>query len=106
MKTIDNSNIELLITELEKNTEEICSIVKNINMAIKSLDDTKWNSQEKEKIDEKLIPYINKIDKDLEEYLNASINILRNTSKLYEEADAKNKKLVEELENYITMNTK
>lgn len=106
MKTIDSSNIDLLISELEKNNEEICCIVKNINIAIKSLDDTKWNSLEKQKIDEKLIPYITKIDKDLEEYLNTGTNILRNTSKLYVEADLKNKKLVEELENYITMNNK
>lgn len=80
---IDNIELEKLISKLEKDNQDICNTIKSINNDIKKLDETKWKSKEKDKLDETLIPYITNLDNNIESYLNKSLNVLKNANLKY-----------------------
>lgn len=84
---INNNDLKDLINILEKDNLNIYNIVKDINISYKSLDNTKWSSNEKTKLDSSLYPFIDNIDKYLLSYLNDCTNSLKLASNLYTETD-------------------
>ena len=66
---LQSSLLDDLIIKLEQDNLEIVDLIKNSNDAIRTLDDKKWKAKEKIEMDEKLIPYMNKLDNQLLNYL-------------------------------------
>lgn len=96
---LNKLDLENLIFVLEKENEEIDAIIKNMNLAIKTLDKNKWNSKEKSQMDEKFLPYMNKVEMQILPYLNDCTKILRESSRNYREVDQSNKKIIEDITN-------
>ena len=94
---IKSIELENLIQKLEKDNENILEIVKSINEDIRKLDDTKWKSKEKVKLDSVLLPYLNLLDNNLQNYINKPLNILKNANKKHIETDEFLKNITEKL---------
>ena len=96
MDLVIKSN-ELLenIKILEKDNLEIIDILEKIYKQIKDLDETKWNSREKKKIEEELLPYIKFNTAFYYVSFNGFIKVLNNALNEYLKKD-------EELKNKIT----
>lgn len=84
---IGYNNLNSLIDKLENDNQDIVNTIKVINDSIRSLDDTKWVSKEKEKLDAVLLPYMTKIDNVLPSYLNESVNVLKSASNNYQQSE-------------------
>lgn len=96
---IKNGELENLINKLEKDNQDILDTVKFINETIRKIDDTKWKSKEKEKLDLELIPYLDLLDNNLANYINAPLNVLKNANRNYIEVDKYQKKEINSLKN-------
>lgn len=97
--SLDHSGLENLIVVLEKDNLEIDTIIKETNKAIRTLDETKWKSREKDRLDEKLMPFIDKAEKNALTYLNASTNLLRDINKKYQKDDELMSKQIDQIIN-------
>ncbi len=84
---LDPIRLRDIITLLKKDNEEINETIKNINNTIKSLDETKWNSPEKTKINNELIPYIDLEEKNIASILNECIFSLNQALNTYSQTD-------------------
>lgn len=96
---IKNGELENLINKLEKDNQDILDTVKFINETIRKIDDTKWKSKEKEKLDLELIPYLDLLDNNLANYINAPLNVLKSANRNYIEVDKYQKKEINSLKN-------
>lgn len=94
---IKYDELEVLIKKLEKDTNDIFDTISTINENIRKLDDTKWMSKEKEKLDTVLLPYLNLLDTKLLDYINKPLNILKNANKKHIETDEFLKNITEKL---------
>lgn len=84
-----------IIKSLEITNEKIVEIVKNVNLAMKSLDEDKWKSPEKTKIDNEFMVYLDKLEKNVPMQLNECTNILKRVILEYEKTHGKIQKDVE-----------
>ena len=84
---LQSSLLDNLIIKLAQDNLEIVDLIKNSNDAIRTLDDKKWKSKEKIEMDEKLIPYMNKLDNQLLNYLNECTDLLKLAKTSYEDVD-------------------
>ena len=89
MFNIDLNPVELKknIEQLQLDNEEIYDILKKIDNAVLSLDDKVWNSPEKKKINELLIPYLNNVKEIIHDNFFECNVILSNALNLYLETD-------------------
>ena len=94
---IKSLELESLIQKLEKDNQDILETVKLINEDIRKLDDSKWKSKEKEKLDSTLLPYLDSLDNNLQEYINKPLNILKNANQKHTEIDESLKNFTEKL---------
>ena len=74
---IDTIGLESTIKLLENDNKDFIDILENINTTLKQLDESKWDSEEKRKIDEVLLPYINRTITDVKKELNSPILVLK-----------------------------
>ena len=95
--TIKSVELESLIQKLDKDNQDILEVVKLINDDIKKLDETKWKSKEKEKLDSVLLPYLDLLDNNLHDYINKPLNILKNANKKHVETNEFLKNITEKL---------
>jgi len=56
-----NDSIDNTLINIENNINNIQEILTNIYNAVITLDEKKWNTKEKIKIDEEFVPYLKKI---------------------------------------------
>ena len=84
---IKYNDLSSLIDKLEVDNKDIVDTIKKINDSIRSLDDTKWVSNEKSKLDAVLLPYITQLDNNLLSYLNESVDTLKTAYNKYQESE-------------------
>ena len=85
---IEKNGLENIIQKLEKDNLNIYNIVKDMHISFKSLDDSKWSSIEKTKLDSTLVSMMNNIDNNLLSYLNDCTNTLKLALNSYEKSDS------------------
>ena len=85
---IEKNGLENTIQKLEKDNLNIYNIVKDMHISFKSLDDGKWYSIEKAKLDSTLVSMMNNIDNNLLSYLNDCTNTLKLALNSYEKSDS------------------
>lgn len=85
-----------LVTKLERNNLDISNSLTKINSYIKSLDESVWNSPEKRKIDEKMLPFIEKVDNTVFSNLKLYTDKLTFAINKYYESEMSIKKEVED----------
>ena len=92
---IKYDELETLIKKLERDNQDILDTINFINENIRKLDDTKWKSKEKEKLDSILLPYLNLLDNNLQNYINTPLNLLKNANEKHIETNENLKNLTE-----------
>lgn len=80
---------------IEKDINDISTIITNIYNAMKTLDESKWKSNEKDKIDQEFIPYLSKISEKIPSNLRKKLDFARYALEKHEEQDNLNAKEVE-----------
>ncbi len=79
---IEPAELQNTINILKNDNLEISKIIENIILKLIDLDSSKWNSEEKQRMDEVLMPYLKNakkaIDYDLDEVLIVLQNALNN----------------------------
>ena len=71
------------ITLLKVDNERIKTIITEINDIIKDIDETKWNSPERKKVDEELIPYLDKQKKAVTINIDNCVTVLQSALNKY-----------------------
>ena len=92
---LEYNNLEKLIEKLEKDNLNIYNIVKDMHLSFKTLDEEKWHSSEKIKLDSKLISMMNNLDENLLLYLNNCTDTLKLALNSYQKSDSNLKNNVE-----------
>lgn len=85
---IENRKLSNLINELEKNVNDITDIIKKMNISIRTLNDDNWQSKEKNKLDDELLPFISHLDDHLLNYLMEPVNLLKNINQVYSDKES------------------
>ena len=83
---------------IAKDINNISEILNNIYNAVLTLDESKWNTKEKQKLNEEFLPYLKKISEKYPLYLNKRLEFARNSVNKYEQLNAIQHKAAEELE--------
>ena len=95
------SNINTTIIEIGKDINEIKDILAEIYKAMLSLDESKWKSHEKDKIDEEFMPYLKKISEKYPLYLTKRLDFLKSSVERYQNLDKEISNLTANLEDII-----
>lgn len=97
------SNLELkdgvdeLLLNIKKDIDEIDYILENINKAILTLTESKWNTKEKKKFEEEFKPYIKKISEGYPDYLRNRLQFLKESIQKHRNDNTQIEKSTEEL---------
>ena len=91
-----NNTIDNTLSNIDKDINDISDILINVYNAVMTLDETKWNTKEKIKIDEDFVPYLEKISTMYPDYLRKRLLFTKNAVQKYREL---NKELEKETEN-------
>lgn len=92
---IKSNELSSLVERLEKDNIDISETLKKINIAIRTLDEKVWNSPEKKRMDEQMIPFMEKVDKTVYENLKQYTDKIKIAIKKYSESEMSIKKKVE-----------
>ena len=92
---LENS-IDSTISKLENDIKNISDILINIHEAVLTLDESKWNTKEKKKMEEEFLPYLEKISLKYPLYLNNHLSFLKDAIEKYRVLDNDYKKIVED----------
>ena len=97
-----NDNIEIqheplreTLNVIEEDINVIEEILLKVVKANGSLDEGKWKSTEKNKMDQEYIPYMNKISINVPKALRKHLNLLRESVNIYENKESE---LIEEID--------
>lgn len=93
------------ISLIEKDIKNIEVLLKQVLEAMDCLDEKRWKSKEKNKIDQEFIPYLKKAYFNYPKELRSKLNHLKDAVNTYEETDILANKKIEEVSENITMNT-
>ncbi|MBR3661171.1 MAG: hypothetical protein IKN63_04680 [Bacilli bacterium] len=85
---IDKVGLSSLIKTLESDNINLVNIVKNMHNSINFLDESKWSSSEKTKLDSQINNDLNKVDKYLLSYLNECTDLLKQANTSYSETNS------------------
>lgn len=85
------------ITLLKNDNARIEAIITEINDIIKGIDDTKWKSPERKKVDEELIPYLDNQKKAVTINIDNCATVLQNALNKFTGANAAIKKAADDL---------
>lgn len=86
---IKYNNLDELLNKIEKDNYIISEHIKSINKIIKSLDETKWKSPNKDKMNTQLEPFLNTIDENIDNVLSIPLINLRVASTSYKDTESK-----------------
>lgn len=92
-----NSSVEDIVKIIEKDISDISELLENVYSATLTLNETKWNTKEKKKIDEELLPYLQKISMKYPSYLSKRLYIVKEAIEKYNEVDNIQKKSAQQL---------
>lgn len=95
-----NDSIDNTLINIDNNIHNISEILTNIYNAIMSLDETKWNTKEKKKIDEQLVPYVKMLSISYPKYLNKRLEFTKQAIQKYRDLNIKQQKNTELLEDF------
>ena len=93
-----NDSIDNTLINIENNINNIQEILTNIYNAVVTLDEKKWNTKEKIKIDEEFVPYLKKILSVYPISLKRRLDFTRKAVEKYRNIDQQLKKDAETLE--------
>lgn len=97
--TINNS-IDNTIATIERDINEISKILNNMYKAMLTLDETKWNTKEKKKIDEDFMPYLEKVSLKYPLYLKERLVLIKKAVNMYRITNKKLTKETQKLEDF------
>ena len=92
---IKSNELSSLVERLEKDNIDISETLKKINTLIRTLDERVWNSPEKKRMDEQMLPFIDKVDKTVYENLKQYTDKIKIAINKYNESEMSIKKKVE-----------
>ena len=75
--------IDITISNIDKDIKNISEILDNIYKAVLTLNESKWNTKEKKKMEEEFIPYLKTISLKYPKYLNDRLKLLQNAVEKY-----------------------
>ena len=73
---------------IEEDIKIIEEILMKVVKANSSLDNSKWKSTEKDRMDQEYIPYMNKISINVPNALRKHLNMLRESVNIYEDTES------------------
>ncbi len=73
---LNEQELEILISKLEQDNEEVLDIIDQIELEYIKLDESRWRSEEKHQMDEVMIPYLKEIKENVPLELGSMTNIL------------------------------
>ena len=100
--SIDAQALENTFSEIEKDINELESILTNIYQATETLDDRKWFSNEKTKIDNEYVPYLKKVSEGAPLALRKQLKFARDALSKYTELEKSRTMKTEDLVDYIS----
>jgi len=80
---------------IENDINDISTIIANVYKAMLTLDDRKWKSKEKEKIDQEFVVYLKNISEKIPSNLTKRLNYAKLALEKHQEQDIANAKIVE-----------
>ena len=92
------NSIDLTLSNIENDINNISDVLNNIYQAVLTLDETKWNTKEKKKMEEEFLPYLKKISTKYPIYLNNRLTFTRNSINKYKELNKEQQLEAENLE--------
>ena len=92
---IKSNELSSLVERLEKDNIDISETLKKINTLIRTLDERVWNSPEKKRMDEQMLPFIDKVDKTVYEKLKKYTDKIKIAINKSNESEMSIKKKVE-----------
>lgn len=90
-----NNNIGEDIIKIYNDIKDIDDILNDVYKAILTLDESKWQAREKNKLDQELIPYLSKISKSVRKNMLNNLNFLKDAVESHKNVDMLNTKRVE-----------
>lgn len=80
---IEYQSLEELITKLEEDNRLIVAKMQKINNMLRSIDDKKWISSQKDKVDKNLMPFLDTVDRKIFDCLNGPLDALKIANNAY-----------------------
>ena len=78
------NDLQDLINKLDADNKKIKELMEDINKNFLEIDEEKWNSPEKKKVDDTFIPYIKKKESSVNNNFNKCLNDLISVKNKYE----------------------
>ena len=72
-----NDQINRIFADINHGIKDIDDILNNVNKAVLTLNDKKWNTKEKRKMEQELMPYLDIMSKKYYNYLNYRLNFVK-----------------------------
>lgn len=92
---IDAKLLEETILKLEDDNKKIRDIIQYVNDAMKTLNERKWYSKEKDAINEDFMPYLENLQNNIYTELESHTIFLRNVINLHEQQEQMTKTKME-----------
>lgn len=93
-----NYSVDDTLNLIANDINNISEILNNIYNAVLTLDESKWNTKEKQKLDEEFLPYLKKISEKYPLYLNKRLVFAKNSINKYKQLNVIQQKATKELE--------
>ena len=93
-----NYSVDDTLLLIENDIQNISEILNNIYNAVLTLDESKWNTKERKKLDEEFLPYLKKLSEKYPIYLNKRLDFTKDAVRKYKEINILQNKEVEDLE--------
>ena len=93
-----NYSVDDTLNLIANDINNISEILNNIYNAVLTLDESKWNTKEKKKLDEEFLPYLKKISEKYPIYLNKRLVFAKKSVNKYKEINLEQRKEAEKLE--------
>ena len=87
IKLEDYQKLVEIINNIEKDIKNIEDNINNTYNAVDTLNDSKWNTKEKKKMDEEYLAYLKKIKDGYGKYLNRRLNTVKDAVNKYYATD-------------------
>ena len=88
-----NNNVSTDFDALDKDINDIESILQETYKEMLKLDETVWKAKEKEKIDQTFVPYLKRFTESYPSYLRVRLQFARDSVQSHYELDQENAKL-------------
>ena len=82
-----SDQINRIFTNIDQDIKDIGDILNNVNNSVKTLTDRKWNTKEKRKMEQELMPYLEIMSNKYYNYLNERLIFVKKAVQEYIDKD-------------------